>query len=596
VSDRPQQARRARALLDQGNYLGAVEAYRALCAETHAVDAEYDAWLRNLARSLTILKRPREAAYIYLYLCDFDRALGQLEAGQDLDAGQMLQHQQRFTEAADRYGAAGRVMLAAIAYERGGDDPRALACWTRARGTRRPGWSIYEEALVCFNLGQCCLRLGDGAAHTHLMTSQHLLEEAADEYETSGQRERAFDCYQILVELGRRTSTFENMAEGYLNCIRILKEDNLKYYVLQYYEDFLREAIARSELHAAASLYREAADYCIRTGLVYANHYLRASAQTWMKVAAKNQAEKGPPEMAENALLAGIDCFNAVSDYPMVGECYRRLSQLGLAERKGQRYAKIAERYSASEGSGLEPPSFPDYLRHPHAYPEIWYQDLVEWELDGEVVPVCAEVIGDRTYPDVVRRRALNVLLDSLELGDAGDPARLARIAEALGGLQIYVVLRPLERFFERHPDPLVQQGTMKALRYLFFKRTFALLGLGLASDEEPVRQAAIEALSRLHFKHAFDPLVRIFRESQDDKVRATALESLGQIPSLEAGDFLVEVLRHEPDPLRLIAKRLLIKFENRDLFDVLLQQLQLETGQMRDDLRDILQLATRRS
>ena len=132
----------------------------------------------------------------------------------------------------------------------------------------------------------------------------------------------------------------------------------------------------------------------------------------------------------------------------------------------------------------------------------------------------------------------------------------------------------------------------MKALRYLFFKRTFNLLGKGLASPLEPVRQAAVDALSRLRFKHAFDPLVHIFRESQDERIRSTALESLGQIPSLEAGDFLVEVLRHEPEPLRLLAKRLLIKFENRDLFEILRQQVQLETGQMREDLRDVLQLA----
>jgi hypothetical protein len=282
-----------------------------------------------------------------------------------------------------------------------------------------------------------------------------------------------------------------------------------------------------------------------------------------------------------------------VGDYPMIGESYRLLSALGLPDRKKQRYAKIGARYASSEGRGQDPPAFPDYLRHPHAYPEIWYQDLVEGELDGEIIPICTQVIGDRGYPDVVRRRALNILLDAATPGGSEDSARLARLAEALGGLQIYVVLRPLERLFERTPDAAVQEGAMRALSYLFFKRSFNLLGKGLASPEETVRQAAIKSLSRLHFKHAFDPLARIFRESTDDQVRSRALESLGQIPSLEAGDFLVEVLRHEPEPLRLLAKRLLIKFENRDLFAILVQQVQLESGQMREDLRDILQLAT---
>ena len=54
---------------------------------------------------------------------------------------------------------------------------------------------------------------------------------------------------------------FENLAEGYVNCIRVLSEDNLKFYVLQYYEDFIKLALERGEFHAAATLYHEAADY-----------------------------------------------------------------------------------------------------------------------------------------------------------------------------------------------------------------------------------------------------------------------------------------------------------------------------------------------
>ena len=44
----------------------------------------------------------------------------------------------------------------------------------------------------------------------------------------------------VLLKLGRDSGSYENLAEGYINCIRILKEDNLKFYVLQYYEDFVR--------------------------------------------------------------------------------------------------------------------------------------------------------------------------------------------------------------------------------------------------------------------------------------------------------------------------------------------------------------------
>jgi hypothetical protein len=379
------------------------------------------------------------------------------------------------------------------------------------------------------------------------------------------------------------------MAEGYLNCVRILKEDNLKYYVLQYYEDFLREAHQHEEFHAAASMYREAADYCLRMGLIYDRYYLKSAAETWLLAAEKNLREHGPAELAENAYLAAVACFNTLGDYYMVGETYRRLSKLGLASKTKQRYATISERYSDTTRQQLEAPPFPNYLKQPHAYPEIWFMDLVEWEHDGDVGAVCASVVGDTSYPDVVRRRALNVLLDWLDGGDQRDPRHLAAVAERLGDLQIYVVLRPLERLFE-HPDVGVQRGVMRALRFLFFKRSFGLLGRGLASRDSGVRQAAIDALGRLYFNHAFDPLVRIFREHDDQEIRSTALESIGRIPSIEAGDFLIEVLRYEAEPLRSLAKRLLAGFENRELVSILRQHYQMESGPLRNDLQQILQ------
>jgi hypothetical protein len=581
------QARAAKGHLERGQYDHAVALYRNLCAEAHVVDAAYDEWLRGLAESLCQLGRGREGAFVLVYLGQLDRAIGLL-AKDDLCSALVLQQQQRFAEAAARYLEQGRPVLAAIAFEQGQLMAEARGCWEQASRHPRLQGAAYEQALVRFNLGQCTLKLSDEGGHGHLVTAQRLLEEVADGFETSGLRERAFDCYQILLELGRRAGAFENLAEGYINCIRILKEDNLKYYVLQYYEDFLREALERQEFHAAASLYREAAEYCLRTGLIYDRHYLQAAANTWLLAADKNNREGGPPEMSENAYLAAVDCLNSLEDFVKVGEVYQRLSQLGLAEHKRKRYAAIAERYHDAPQGAVQAPPFPEYLRQAHAYPEIWYMDLVEWEHDGDVTAVCLSVMVDRSYPDVVRRRALQVLLDAADFSRSGDPGTLARVAEGLGDLQVYVVLRPLERLYDVN-DIRVQRGVMRALRCLFFKRTFGLLGKGLRDTDENVRGAALEALGRLHFNHAFDPLVHIFREIEEPRVKAIALESIGRIPSLEAGDFLIEVLRYEPEPLRGLAKRLLVEFENRDIVPILRQHYSMEAGPRRADLEEIL-------
>ena len=50
-----------------------------------------------------------------------------------------------------------------------------------------------------------------------LVDSQRRLEQVADDFETRGERERAFDCYQILLKLGKESGQFENLAEGYVN-------------------------------------------------------------------------------------------------------------------------------------------------------------------------------------------------------------------------------------------------------------------------------------------------------------------------------------------------------------------------------------------
>ena len=72
-----------------------------------------------------------------------------------------------------------------------------------------------------------------------------------------------------------------------------------------------------------------------------------------------------------------------------------------------------------------------------------------------------------------------------------------------------------------------------------------------LADPDAQVREAALVAIGGLHFPHAFNPLARIYRESNDPRVRAAALQSIGKIQTVEAGEFLVMVLRQETGALR---------------------------------------------
>jgi hypothetical protein len=321
-----------------GRYGDAEQHYRQLLTQTHVVDYEYEEWLRRLAELYQRLGRRREAGVCFLYLHYFDLAREVMPQEARLERARGHALEKRWLDAAREFLDAARPAQAAVAYEEAKDYPRAREIWAQLVRDARLRDRPYEKALVHFNLGLASHRAAGqsvvpapGAepapdAHRHLVESQRILEQVADDFETRGERERAFDCYQILLKLGRDSGAFENLSEGYLNCIRVLKEDGLKFYVLQYYEDFVKLALERDELHAAATLYREAADYALRAGLPYHRHYLKRAAEVWGRAAEKGVATGSPLDLVENAFLASVECSSAVGDFARVRESSRSTS------------------------------------------------------------------------------------------------------------------------------------------------------------------------------------------------------------------------------------------------------------------------------
>jgi hypothetical protein len=583
----------------RGRFADAVIHYRMLVAQTHVVDYEYDEWLRRLAECYRRLGRAREAGWVQLYLHYFDLAMQSFgEADCVLDRARALALQKRWPEAAVAFAQGGAPAQAAVALEEAGDIAGARDGWAKLCASGRLRDHPYEKALASFNLGMAARRLGGDDGHRYLVEAQRVLEQVADDFETRGERERAFDCYLILLKLGRESGQFENLSEGYLNCIRVLREDGLKFYVLQFYEDFVKLALAQNELHAAATLYREAADYSARVGLPYHRAYLRRAAETWWRAGEKAAASGTPLELAENAFLAGVDCAASVGDFARVRQVYARLGELDLGDKKRERYLGIAQRFAGAPEGGGPSPEFPEYLKQPHAYTDIWFVDLVEWEMDGDPEQVAQSIVGDLRFPDGFRRRALNVVLtvaDARRGGTAGKAETLARVAEALGELQSYAALRPLERLYE-HTDARVRRAAVRALRYLHFKRSFVLIGKALADREPAVRDAAAQAMQNLHFPHAFHPLARIFRETPDERVKTAALETIGRIGSIEAGELLLGVLRHEGGVLRSVARKALLQLDNPDVAPIVRQVAEIEQNpEVRKILDEILQRARRR-
>lgn len=592
--DRLVALRDGRRKLARGDAEEALRLFWWLAEQTHVPEHEYNEAMAGLAEAYVALGQRRAAAFVYHYLGEHELALRAFDASHPEDMARVEESRQRFAEAGQHYLAADRPATAAICLEKAGVLDRARLLWERLQGDprlHRTG-TTYQAALVAFNHGRCCEALGDRtAARRSMVEAVHLLEQAADEFESGGMRERAFDCFQVLLAMGSSESgAFENLAEGYLNCIRILKADNLRYYVLQYYEDFQRQAVERGELHAAATILREASDYCRRAGLPYDRHYQRRSAETWLRTSDLVLERGHPAELAENALLAAIDLFASLGDFAQVGAAYTRLSELPLDADRTRRYERIATRYDGTPPMSESQAAFPDYLRQDAAYPDVWYLDLVEWEQGGDHREVAADLIASPDYPESIKRRALLCRLEVLaaEAGGALGEEATVRVALRLGHLTTYTALSPLERLYEEGTER-IRASTMSALRSLFFKRSFRLLSLGLHDESAAVRKDALEAVRALHFTHALDPLSRLYREHPDPKVRLVALQSVGKISTPDAAEFLIEIVRYGAGEEAALAHDLLAQLSHPEIGPLLARHAMSDRTEARQRLLDIL-------
>lgn len=582
--------RRAKRALDQSRPLEALQFLWSLVDRSHVIDEELSSYLRMMGDAYLQLDRTRAAATIMLFLKNVNGA-AKLSRGAPLDLARCAQAANDPDQAARYFEQAGWLGHAAIQLEDAGNHRAARVLWEQLADDPRLRDQPYTQGLVRFNLARACQRLDDRtAARRHTIQAMHLLESAADGFETQGMRERAFDCYQVLMTIGKQGS-FENLAEGYLNCIRILREDNLKYYVLQYYEDFQEMALERGELHAAATLFREAADYARRQAMPYARHYQKRGAETHVMAAERILADGGTAELAENSYAAAIDAFNELGLYSRVREIYGQLSELPLSEKRKGRYKRLQLRLAEMQDDNAPMASFPDYLRMDTAYPEIWRLDVVEWEQNGDPAETMAEVIQDPKWPDFTRRRALLCRLAQLGSGEEVlSEQTLEYLAGYLGRVEIYAALAPLERMYE-HESERVRAAVMKAVRQLFFKRSFVLVIQGLADPDKNVRREALAAVSALHFGHAYDPLSRIYRETSDPEVRRTALASIGKIPSVQAAELLIDVLRHGDRAERDLARELLIRADHTEVTPLLQRAAAAEHGATRSEFDKVLRM-----
>ena len=580
--------------LRKGRAREALTLYRKLLEHEKTEGRHYEAWLDGTAAAYLALGRPREAGYVLLALGRYADAQRHFPVKErPLEWAFCAAHLGRRGEAARVFSETGHPALAAIELEAAGAAAAARLEWERVLRDERLAGRPYETALAHFNLGEALLRIGDRAGGLReLGSAGQMLEVVADDFESSGETERAFDCYSVLLQLGKAMGSFETVAEGYLNMIRIIGDSDSTRTV-QYYDDFIAYAVENKELYAAALAAREVAEYSLRLGLPWDRHYLERAAQLWIDTARANQAANGPIDLSANAYQTAIDAATSLGDLALAGQVYAELSELPLTEVRRRRYRALARRYETEPNRRLPSPAFPAVLRRHESYMDIWRDDLIEWEFDGEPVAVLARLIAEKADRPIFTRPGLRALL---MFSDAGySPTNLAAVAEAaeaVGRVLAYEVLRPLERLFE-HEAPEVRAAAMRGAGKVLTPRTFDLVRKALADPAAAVVDAALQLLRATDFVAALPSLTRIFRDGSDERVRLAALDGIGISKDPQgAARVLLDATRQETGAIQKSAEaklEKLLKAGGEEVATLLRQARDIEDGDRREALDRML-------
>lgn len=444
--------------------------------------------------------------------------------------------------AAELFEGAGQLVRAAIAFEKGGDWDRARALWSRLASRLAKSPRLYEAALAHFNLSRSSQQVGDSrAARSAGVSAVHLLEEAADRYESAGQRERAFDCFQTLIAIGEEMQVYEHVLEGYVNVTRILCEDHLRGHALETFQEAIDSARTHGELVAASTMAHEMALFARKEHEPsVANHAVLLEAELWRQVAEQSLKRGSPVAVAEHALLAAVLALAELGQYRTVGEIYQRLTQLKLPAPKVAHYTRAIKRYDQARNEPIEASTIQPRIRD--SLPRFWHDDLAEWEQDGDAAEVCADILLTQDN-ELLRRNALLARIVALAAQDLpNDPQAQMYLCNFLATIQLYPVVSVFERLLT-HPSPRVREEAIKELGSFRYKRTFQSIRLALDDQDVAVVQRATTTASKMRFPHAIEPLSRLYREAHHPEARKASIRALADIEHVEAAEMLLSIL-----------------------------------------------------
>ena len=202
----------------------------------------------------------------------------------------------------------------------------------RARTSTRPG----SRASTC--RARRCAPATRPAAREAVVAAVHLLEEAADRYETIGQRERAFDCYQVLIadrqrEPASSSTCSRATSTSSASCARITSAITRS----RSYE----EAVAAAEKQGEVARRRRSRGRWSHTRAKKGSATSRASRRSPRRASGRRsrspstEAARAAGDRRERAPRGGASRSGRPGQYRRVGAVYGALAELPLEESRG---------------------------------------------------------------------------------------------------------------------------------------------------------------------------------------------------------------------------------------------------------------------
>lgn len=545
------------------------QAAHKLCAALRQISSEersYERVARMLVEEFIERKHYRHALSIAWYLADrelMDQLLTHADGEQSARtwAGQAAlglcapaETRKLHHAAARAFETSGSLVHAAIQYERAGKIELARALWSRLAETLdADAGSYYAAGLAHFNAARTSQEVDDEDQSRWFTTrAVHRLEEAADRFEAARQRERAFDCFSVLMEVGLKSGSFEHVLEGSVNAIRILGEDHLAHHAARLYRHGIELAKKAGELSAAATLARELGAFAKKNSLgALVESALAEQAELYRDFADARRKSGAPTAIVQNALTQSLLARAELGQYQQVKALYGQLAELEIGEGQRQHFRRAAQRdYPANRAQTPRPDELGKYI----SPPPVWFDDLIETEERGSAAACTASALLD---PEVVLdrqtcRAALVARLAALTAQRTQEYRAHADyvVCNCLAVVGLYSMLPALERYYQTG-DGVVRRAAVEALGQYAYKRSFITLEKAIQDPDEKVRLTAIDQMGRLRFEHAFEPLARIYRQSEHAPARVAALSAIGHIDLDEAVDLLLEVMKHGSDEER---------------------------------------------